>query len=745
MHDGLIVIRLRLSVLLVCATAACSAPPSHSDGGLDAPLDAAPDVSLDVSPDADLPPVLVGDDSIRFWDRMPYLRIGTRTVMLSTFDRAGGNEDADASHYIRHAGALAIPVDLAGPGVLLFSRANHWHGSPWHDIADGVDRVITESSTADPDHPVSDPTFSPADPFTAPFAIAWPTNMGADILTVPVPFEHTLTVGYERTHYGTGYFIVQRFAEHDDHLSHPIQSWNGGGPGSDVRDLFARAGTDIAPSGGSVTERTGTLAIAASTTVPITTLDDGPAMLRALTLSLPRDAALAQSDTHLRITFDDDATPAIDAPLALFFGAGTLYNRDGRTFLVKGLLTHIRFDTDRVELATYLPMPYRTRARIELAGASVAAADVRWSVRTVPYRDPPGFVGTLHATYRDHGVPVPGRDLVLLDTADEPDGPVCGTLVGTSIVFSDRAFLGTLEGDPRFFFDDSRTPQAQATGTEEWGGGGDYWGGVTTTLPLYGHPTGTADPASALAPPDLIESAYRFLLADAMPFGFRARIQLEHGGADDSVEHYRTVTFWYGRRGACLALSDEFDVGDATDELRHHYDSPTASPVQSLASRFEVGVDHAGATETVPTVTEDGRTMTGTTSFTVHLDPANVGAMLRRTLDLSVPDQRAEVWIADDRDDATYALAGVWYTAGSNRAVHSNPPHELDPIVDAVQTSSRQLRDDEFLVARTFTAGRAAVRIQIRFTPAVQAITPGAALEPAAWSELRYRAYSWLR
>ena len=50
---------------------------------------------------------------------------------------------------------------------------------------------------------------------------------------------------------------------------------------------------------------------------------------------------------------------------------------------MKGLLTHIRFDTDRVELATYLPMPYRTRARIELAGTSVAASDVRWSVRTV--------------------------------------------------------------------------------------------------------------------------------------------------------------------------------------------------------------------------------------------------------------------------------------------------------------------------------------------------------------------------
>ena len=47
-------------------------------------------------------------------------------------------------------------------------------------------------------------------------------------------------------------------------------------------------------------------------------------------------------------------------------------------------------------------------------------------------------------------------------------------------------------------------------------------------------------------PEDKIESAYRFLLADLMPFGKNARIRLEHGGTDQSTEHYETVTYWYG-------------------------------------------------------------------------------------------------------------------------------------------------------------------------------------------------------
>ena len=126
----------------------------------------------------------------------------------------------------------------------------------------------------------------------------------------------------------------------------------------------------------------------------------------------------------------------------------------------------------------------------------------------------------------------------------EGGGDWSGQLVGTSIVFSHAAGLSTLEGDPRFFFDDSQTPQAQGTGTEEWCGGGDYWGGADTTLPLAGHPIGARSPRAAVSAEDQVESAYRFLLADLMPFGRNALIRLEHGGVNESTEHYETVTYW---------------------------------------------------------------------------------------------------------------------------------------------------------------------------------------------------------
>src|SRR4051812_34658660 len=47
------------------------------------------------------PPIPIGADAFTQWSRWPYLRIGVRSYMRSTFDRSGGNDNADAAHFIR--------------------------------------------------------------------------------------------------------------------------------------------------------------------------------------------------------------------------------------------------------------------------------------------------------------------------------------------------------------------------------------------------------------------------------------------------------------------------------------------------------------------------------------------------------------------------------------------------------------------------------------------------------------------
>jgi len=369
-------------------------------------------------------------------------------------------------------------------------------------------------------------------------------------------------------------------------------------------------------------------------------------------------------------------------------------------------------------------------------------------VRYEPLNVPQNHVGYFHATYRDHPTPERGQDMVLLDTREaEGGGDWTGSFIGTSLIFSHNAVLTTLEGDPRFFFDDSRTPQAQGTGTEEWGGGGDYWGGRNMTLPLAGHPCGAPSAKEAKDDLDKIESTYRFLLADLMPFGRNARICLEHGALNDSPEHYETVAYWYGLPGASLVPTDALKVGDETSEAAHKYLSPDASKAYSIKSRYELGPNELDGKEIYPAHEEVGRVTKGTSEFTLKIHPDNLGVMLRRTLDYAYPNQRAEVFVADEseaRRDVFWKSAGVWYLAGSSACVYSNPREELGETQHNVIVSNRRFRDDEFLIGRDFTKGRDAIRVRVKFTPANTPLYPGYPLTETAWSEIKYVAYSFV-
>jgi hypothetical protein len=675
--------------------------------------------------------------------------------MRSTYDRSGGNEGADASHFLYQlANDFNVSLDVEGPGVLYFARYNHWHGSPWHYVVDGVDHIIEESSTADPLHPAEDSVFLPERLFPNPLTWTWSLTRGADLTWVPIPFERSFRMAYSRTHYGTGYYIYHQYVQ-GAKLSRPIQSWDMlSAPDAEVLALIGRAGSDLAPRPGTpegiaagVEERHGEVTLPGSGSTLLTRIGRAPSMLRALELSLPRKNAVDLSSARLRVVWDDRPAPSIDAPLALFFGAGTFYNRDDREYLVKAFPVSVRFDAERVRLACFFPMPFFHSARLELVGAGGAdVAGIRWAVRYVPYKDPPSHVAYFHATYRDHPSPEPGKDLLLLDTRQaEGGGDWSGHLVGTSWIFSHRADLNTLEGDPRFYFDDSLTPQAQGTGTEEWGGGGDYWGGQNMTLPFVGHPAGARSAREAKDESDKIESAYRFLLADLMPFGRNARITLEHGGTNQSTEHYEAVTYWYGAPRATLVKTDELVIADAASEKAHGYSSPDASPPYEISSRYEWGVDTLGGLEIFPPHTDRGRHTNGTSEFTMKVDPRNLGVMLRRKLDYAFPNQRAEVYAADSRDrKPLWKLAGVWYLAGSNTCVYSNPPTELGETQHIVQTSNRRFRDDEFLIPRDLTEGRSAIRIRIQFTPVNRPLFPGYAVPELAWSEIRYTSYSFV-
>ncbi len=534
-------------------------------------------------------------------------------------------------------------------------------------------------------------------------------------------------------------------------------------------DLISRAGTDVAPK--NIKKLSGKLKLNKERVI-LSQIKASSSTVRRLKLTLPLEKSLDLERLRLQVTWDDAKYPSIDAPLCLFFGAGTLYNREDDEYLVKGFPVNIRFDypNKKVELACYYPMPFFRSAKFELAGIEPGDTEIDYEIRYEPLRSPANQSSYFHATYKDIPEPELGKDMTYLDTRGiEGHNEWSGSFAGTSFIFSHNGFLGTLKGDPRFYFDDSQTPQAYGTGTEEWAGGGDYWGGQNMTLPFAGHPCGAREKKEAKNEKDLIESAYRFLLADLMPFGKRAVIRFEHGGENLSAEHYEAVTYWYGLPAPSLIKTDEIDIGKTNSERKHSYNSPQASKVETITSRHEAGIDLFPANvwgmdankipgykekigkEVYPAHEEDGRYTRGISEFTVKLDPNNVGALLRRTLDYSFPNQTAVVYIADASQGSAadqeikWEKAGIWYLAGANTALYSDPGGELEPRQLRTKTTNRRFRDDEFLIPAKLIANKPAIRVKVEFVPNQQELFPGFPFpKESAWSEFKYEVYSYV-
>jgi hypothetical protein len=195
--------------------------------------------------------------------------------------------------------------------------------------------------------------------------------------------------------------------------------------------------------------------------------------------------------------------------------------------------------------------------------------------------------------------------------------------------------------------------------------------------------------------------------------------------------------------------TDELVIGDAASERSHECVSPEAYQPYEITSRYEWGIDRIGRTEIYPAHSDTARKTTGSSEFTLKLAPNNFGVLLRRKLDYAYPNQRAEVFVADagagaTGDAAAWKPAGIWYTAGSNTCVYSDPPGELGATQHNVQTSNRRFRDDEFLIGREHTRGKRAIRVRVKFTPVKIPLFPNWPMSESAWTEIRYTAYCYI-
>ncbi|HET9496169.1 MAG TPA: DUF2961 domain-containing protein [Chloroflexia bacterium] len=388
---------------------------------------------------------------------------------------------------------------------------------------------------------------------------------------------------------------------------------------------------------------------------------------------------------RIRIYWDGEAQPGVDVPLGFLFGVGA--GGEGST---RGLLAGVVPETHTYY--NYFPMPFRRSARVQLVNDSstpIQGAQGQFAYNLVSSTVPvPGVdAGYFTAIYSREDPTVVGRDFHFGTLASG-----AGHIVGVVQNIRSDSVWG-LEGDERIFIDDfDANPRVHGTGTEDYYNGGWYFANGILSLPVHGAPLvhWYTEPAN--------HTMYRWSIADAFVFESGVKFKIEHGGYNDHPSLYESALFAYVAPGSpTLRQTDTLRVGDPNSEQQHNYviTNPTW---QGTVSHTYVGRDDGRR------FSGTGRAHTGSSEFTLSVEPNNYGVRLARILDFNSANQKANIYVDGQP-------AGVWLTPGTN--------------------SDHRASLDFFEIPPRLTANKQSIRVRVEFVSASD-----------HWTEFTYTAYS---
>jgi hypothetical protein len=620
---------------------------------------------------------LVGWDTYRHLDRLPYLSADTQTLQVSSFDRSGGDFDLSTGNQNGSGGCLAS----GGVGcVIAEDRGAGEVDSIWLTRDGGnVSRMGTIRIDLDGRTVIDAPLQSLVDgglgaPFVWPLVANARQSPGGVYIKVPMPYRQSMRISVASSlqYYHVDY---RRFSTADG-----VSTFSPADPALDVIATLRAAGTvDPKPQAPTAVHdnRGVELPAGAGLTIAEST---GSGIISALRLQLPEPTD--QLLTGLRLQIEFDGRTLVDSPLGEFFGAGL-----GAGNVRSLMFAAIPQPGGALSLSAWWPMPFARTAHIILVNTTgnpvpgidadvVTAPDPQWAPALAS-----GRAG--YFTARSHGGPTAlGQDWLF---ADEPGhGKFVGvshTIRGSRIKtsFSDDAPY-FLEGAERVYTDDSASPQWYGTGTEDFYEGGWYFNnGTRFSAPLTGQPDQrTASGGCA----DYCVATYRLMLADAIGYHSAIRFGIEHGKRNMVQPDYSSTAFLYTQPDDTSTPSDEVNPTDPVSRLLHGYTDAAAD--QLLISAYE------GSDDTRPIAGLVVHATHAEITFHVQIPPDNRGVLLRRTSDQAAGYQSADVAI-----DGVHA--GIWLQPRSN--------------------ASRRWLDDTYLVPESLTAGKALITVTLTPIP----------------------------
>src|SRR5512136_2945546 len=252
---------------------------------------------------------------------------------------------------------------------------------------------------------------------------------------------------------------------------------------------------------------------------------EGPAAIHHLWTTIAAEPFYGRKIT-LRIYWDNEKSPSVEAPIGDFFGVGHGLNRNFASL-------PITCSSEGRARNCYWYMPFRRSCRITPTNEGTRPVDAFYY--SVDYRELPEVAADaayFHAQYRQAFPPDARRDYPIL----EAEG--AGHYVGCSFSVLQRAMGWWGEGDDRMRIDGESKPSLHGTGSEDYFS--DAWGMRESQSPFYGCPLQEEDfQAGSKA------TVYRFHIPDPVTFTKSIEVTIEHGHANDRADFDSSVAYWY--------------------------------------------------------------------------------------------------------------------------------------------------------------------------------------------------------
>lgn len=270
----------------------------------------------------------------------------------------------------------------------------------------------------------------------------------------------------------------------------------------------------------------------------LTLLDEaGPGEIPHVWITIASDEQYHLKKIVLRMYWDGEVTPSVEAPVGDFFGLGL-----GDYFLYQS--TPLSVGGDKA-LNCFFPMPFQKHARITLTNEGHERVDaLYWNIDMRAYAAPlPADTLYFHAQYRQAAPnrAIPGAK-TNLDGANNyvwMEATGRGHFAGVTMSVLENADGWWGEGDDMFFVDGEKLPSINGTGSEDYFLGAWDFGGKEFSYGLFGAPAVGAERQGARW------SVYRFHLDSPIPFTKSLRATIEHGTANDRGDNFYSVAYWY--------------------------------------------------------------------------------------------------------------------------------------------------------------------------------------------------------